>query len=720
MKWTGTRIRRCGRIVTAVLAVALLSTVASAQSNSDREQMLEDFVFYTLTANPDLAAASAASLSATGITDAELAELLDNSTKTTVERYEDAVVRALQMDALADIAAALDKRVETGRLDLARDSQRIEQAIQMLVGTQRQKLLARGRLDRAGEYAVPALLRELTEGKDERLKNQCITVLQSIGRQAVTPLCAAVQELGDPVVERIVCDVLGSIGWPNAAPTLAEIAASDAFASPVRAAANRALGRLGVSGADVSGLYGQLALQYMDENESLFAFPNEDTNNVWSYDAFAGLEMNPVPTAIFGEVMAMKTAVHAVQLNPDNRDALALFVAANLKRENELPAGATDPVFGEETKSPEFYATVYGTSICLDVLAMGLDRVNTPLVRDAIAALSATTGGTTLLSGEGGRQPLLEALRYPDRRTQYDAALTLGRALPGERFSGDFAIVPILASSVRSGSDTHAVVIADDEEDRRTIAGSLESMGFQVAGEGASVADLRAAVAEAIGIDLVIVKHGSPEATETTIKALRVEPATTAAPILAQVQAVDLRALRDEYRGDHALLIAPASGAVLGAQVDSVMGMTGGRMDDAEAEIYAIEALSTLRDIAIANTPAYNILDAESTLAESLEIRTGGTRLMVADIMAFMDSPRAQQRLLDAAMNASGGEQIELLGRVATSVKRFGNRAEDRHVQALADLASASSGDLATAAAQVIGALNVTLPNAVELLPAGK
>ena len=79
-------------------------------------------------------------------------------------------------------------------------------------------------------------------------------------------------------------------------------------------------------------------------------------------------------------------------------------------------------------------------------------------MRDAIAALSKTTGGSNLFARTTGRQPLLEALSYPDRRVQYEAALTLGNAMPQQRFAGDQAVVPTLASAVRQGGKAMAVV----------------------------------------------------------------------------------------------------------------------------------------------------------------------------------------------------------------------------------------------------------------------
>jgi hypothetical protein len=724
MKLTsGSTARRRWLCLPGVLGLLVVAGAARAQAKVDPAQHLEDFVHYTLTANPDLASAHAEALFSSGLTDAELAELLDSEgSRVRPERFDEAVVRGLRIPEIEQSAAELARRVEKGRLDLARNGQRIAEAIAMLTGAQRARLLARQRLMHAGEYAVPALLKQILEGTDERLKNQCQRMLVDIGRQAVTPLCEALLELGDAVQQARVCEVLGEIGWPHAAPTLKALTMDQSAAPTAREAAERAMRSvLGQTPpADLSTQHAELARQYFAEQDSLIAFPSEPTNNVWGFRWSIGLEPTPVPTAIFGEVLAMRNALRAIQADASNRAALGLFVAADLRRENQLPAGQSDPIYGQEKYSPEFYATVFGTRICQDVLALALDGYDTPLVRDAISALAKTTGGGNLFTGNESRQPLLEALTYPDRRTQYDAALTLARALPTERFTGDFAVVPLLASAVRTGNAVFALVIADDEEDRRTLSSMLDGLQFQVAGQGATIDDLHVAIAEAVGIDLVIVKQEAVGAVTDTLARLRREPKTAAAPVLVQAAAVDMGRLLEEFRADRRVKVGPSGDEQrFASQVDHLLQQAvGGRMTEAEAEAYAIESLAALRDIAISKTTAYDIAEAQPALVDALQVRRGGTRLLVAEILALIDSDRAQRALFDAALSSADQEQVDLLIQVAASIRQHGDRAEQRHVDALIDLLRGAMGPAAEAVARVHGALNLPETDAIQLLPA--
>ncbi|MCI0674960.1 MAG: hypothetical protein L0Y42_04190, partial [Phycisphaerales bacterium] len=618
------------RFRNALAAITLsLTAVSPAWCYPDSKELLADFIHYAKIANVEMALASAEALIKSGVTNAELAIILEESNETP-KRFDEAVSRAIMVPELEAVAGDLAKRVEEGRLDLARDPKRIEDAVAMLTGTQRERLLAEKRLMAAGEYAVPALLKQVTEGRAEPLKLACQDILEKVGRPAVPPLCEALLNLTG-VSQRIVCDVLGNIKHPNAAPYLREVALSEKADGPTRDAARRAFSGLEVPEASLSALYADLASNYFDGHESLIAYPQEPVNNVWSYSNFTGLSPTPVATAIFSEVMAVRTSTKALGLDPTNSRALSLFVAANLKRENDLPEGGSDPIYGQSKYTPEFYATVFGTQTCLDVLGLAIDKLDTPLVRDAITALSKSTGGANLFTRGKGRQPLLEALSYPDRRVQYEAALTLGRALPAQPFSGDYSVVPLLASAVRMGNKSLALVIVEDAEDRNLAAGALQKMGFDIAGAGGSVADVQLDVARAVGVDLVFVRMRSVDAAEQVIGALRGLPKTSAAPVVLMGSGSDVAKLRVDYGDDRRIKLtrAGADEAQLGAAIEAVMNSaSGGRITEAEAEEYAIEALSALRDIAISRSPAYAIADAESALVDALATRSGGTRLL--------------------------------------------------------------------------------------------
>lgn len=720
--------QRLGRTAAALALCAgttFFSGVAAAQS-AEPAELLEEFVHYITVAKPDLAIGYGQELLDAGISAAELAALVDEGA-IDLERMDRAFERGLRVEGLESIVEGVASRIEQGRLELARERDRIVEAIEMLDGTLRQKRLGERRLEAAGEYAVPYLLEVLSSAAPELTKQAIRDVIVSIGVQAITPLTVALPHV-DPVQQRTIIEILDELAgrggrgnaYRHAAPALAAASMDDSTTEAIREYAATTFERMYGGMPSLDELHVELADMYMSDLGSLVAFPFDPTQNVWNWEA-GGLIARPVPTVIFNEVMAMRSASDAVDVNAENVKAISLYVAANLRRENELPTGGLDPIFGDNPYTPEFYATVFGTGVAQRVLAYALDTNDTPLVRDAIAALAKTTGGSNLFPSQT-RRPLVEALTYPDRRVRLDAALTLAAATPREYFAGGDEVVPLLASAVRTGDTLYAAVISDDQENGRVVSSRLESLGFTVVAQGPSAEEVLPATGDIASLDLVVVRMNEGEDAVQANADLRGSRVSRVAPVMLVVSAVDVPQLQLEYRADARTAVSrPLDDAGFGLVIEDLLQRgAGGRLSGGEAERYAIEALSALRDVAIAGTPAFNIVDAEPSLLVALEQRTGGTLMLVADVLALMDSETAQRALFDAALSATDAfDQVELLTRVADSVKRFGNKAADRQVTALVRLVSGSEDDVAEAAARVHGALNRQPAAAVGFIDGG-
>jgi CheY-like chemotaxis protein len=684
------------------------------QANESNAQHLRDFVHYTIIAKPELARSHLEQLLNSGITDADLAELVRESV--TPDDYQDALRRARYMEGLADVVAELESRVRFGELNLSRNLDRIDEAIQMLGGHLRQQNMAREVLMEAGEYAVPSLLREVTDGTDPTIRQKALEMLEAIGSRAVAPLSIALASLDDQSQVKIA-GVLGRIGFSSAAPYLAELAADGGASAAARGAAAQSAKRFGAEAGTVSAHFAALGRRYLLAAPGLTPYPNDAVNNIWSYDAHVGLMPTGVPTAIYGDVMAMLLSRKALQLDPSDSSALSTFIAADLSRENHLPDGETDAIFGESQYSADFYALGAGPDIMQQVLGIAIDGSDTALARDAIRALQKTAGSSNLFGETSDRAALLDALTYPDRRVRYDAALALGKANPAQGFASDYAVVPLLASAVRAADATYALVLADETENARVYSDWLNALGYTVVAEADSYADAAESVARAAGIDLVVVRQG-PQGTLDTIQDLRANSKTSVAPIIVLTTATDVASLETQFEEDSRIAVKAATldeGAFASIVDEALREASGGTMAEAEAMAFSFEAIGTLADIAISNSPVYNINDAESALIDALETKEGAIRLKIAEVLSYIESDAAQVALFDAALSATGPDQIELLGRVADSAKRFGDRAADRHLDRLLDLVQ-QGGDVGEAAAAVHGALNLPAVNVVQII----
>ncbi|MAD79127.1 MAG: hypothetical protein CMJ51_07130 [Planctomycetaceae bacterium] len=718
--------------VSGVIVAGITPLTASAASSShplvqdgatNPTQLVEDFLHYLLIAKPDLAEAAAQKLFDSGITPAEIAEIIRE--KNLDDKVERALTRGRGMSGVGPMVTRFENVLEQGRHDLARNQDRIREAIGMLDGSLRSQLMARRRLVEAGEYAVPELLQTLITTKSPEAELRVTEVLEEIKRQAVLPLCAALPELS-PTVQAKVCRILSKIGWPTAIPFLLDLAADRRTTPEVRDAANIAFRRLGGTSTDVSSAYTALARKFFAEDQSLIAYPGDAANMVWSYGPHSGLVPTPVPTTIFSQVMAMRCARAALEADSTSRMALSTFVAADLRRENQLGDNESDPFEADSPYSPQFFATASGSSICRDVLAMAIDADDTALVRDAIQALGHTVGRGNMFAA-GGRSPLLECLLYPDRRVQYDAALVLGSALPSAAFAGDTQVVPLLASAVRAGNQSFAAVVATTEEDRNRFAGMLKSAGFRVAASGGDFYELEAEINRGNGVDLIIVQESVPNAVET-VGRVRAFGRTGATPVLLVSDAVDGIRLDREFAEDRATVSWDGSGSDVqfGSTIERLMKVaSGGRMTEVDAMTYTRNALQTLAVIARADGAVYKINDAEPALLEAMGTISGGMRLLVADVVALIGTDRAQRALMDAAIASSNpSEQIALLDRAAANARSFGSRVEARQSEALRRLIAANAGaggnaGIADAAGRLYGSLDLPTDEAVSLITGG-
>lgn len=691
-----------------LLVMALFSGPIHAEDANSPTTNLEDFVHYALVANVQMAEAHAKAL-LDGVSDSELAELVDEKPKLR-KRLNRALDWARRVPEMEATVTELADRIESGRIELAHSPLRVKQAISMLDGSRRDQLVARKRLVAAGEYAVPGLVDLITaDGTSERVRWNAEQILIEIGREAVTPMTVVVPNVADDDKKRLI-EILEQIRYMHAAPMLAELAADPSASEDVRSAARRALNNMGVSPEATPGeLHSELARMYFDEREDLVARPLDSMSNIWIWGEQGGLLTSPVPMEIYSPIMAMRTSEKALSYEPDDSSALAIYVASNLRRENRLK-GDSDPFFTQMDYSPQFYATYHGPGVGQDVLVLGLDSGDTPLVRDALEGLAATSGQENLFGRYVGREPLVDALQYPDRRVQFDSALVLARALPDQAFPASNRVIPLLASAIRTSGDEYAIVIAESVEDRRAAQDRLEAMGFKVVGTDRSVARLADAISQSPGIDLAYVQGGSLDSSETVLENLRSTSGTLNTPVVFSVATVDMPAYKSKYARNMkvALVRSGISDEAFDANVETLLeDASGGRISESDSDIYAIESLDALKSIALVRPQAYQITDAESTLVDALSERQDMTKMMVAEILSYMDSPSAQRALLDAALSPEAGDdRVQLLNYAAASIRRYGDNASKAQVAELSKLIESSTGMEADAAAQVRGALN--------------
>lgn len=710
------------RVVSTLLmfcfaAIALTGTEALARQDADANKLIaqhvDDFIHYVNIAQFDLAEAEANALLAMDPEPAAFVVIVEDS-PTRLARFEQAYKRGLAVEQLEPSAAALWNLYSGGKLGRARDPNEIARNIALLTGDLRNKIYARERLKEAGEYAVPQLLETLTLRKDSiQLQSEIQTLFIEMGRHTVNPLSAALLGLS-PEIQETACNILGRVGYNLALPMLYELRASTSEGA-VRDAAQRAIDQLGGSAnAPVSEAYAELAARYLDGRAStgLLSFPGEDYQLVWDFIPSYGLNATAVRTEVYHETRAMDLARHALVVDPANQNAVAVWLGANFSREIRQPEGWENPRWPADRLSPTYYAVAAGPTAVQRVLGESLDSRDTRLSRRAISALAASAGGAGLWTGLADRRPLLEALSYPDRRVRFEAALALANANPVTPFSGSERVVPILASAIRDAGTRYAVVIGASIEDQQRLRAALESADYEVLRPGSSLEDIRPEIARVPGVDIIIMLVPEERAVETMAE-VRSDPILRATPVVVMLSPGAMARVGGNFDGDP--LTRMAREGLNESQVAEnaeqlVSASAGEAVSDDEATAYSLEALAALRNLAIGRNPVLRVEDAAPVLLGSLDDLEGQVRLHAAQVLSYVCDKRVQVALMDATLAESAEDQVAMLAVVTESAKRCGNLLDQRHVTQLLELVQSDDPAVATAAATLLGALN--LPNA--------
>ncbi len=708
-------------VAATLLAPALPATGQAGQA--DPADLWADFGHYIRIGSPQRAADAATVL----VNDTDPGSLLD---AVEASRFTDTASlfrRAQGMEGVADLAGQLESKIQEARLGRSREESRIADDIESLVKGQRAYLNATQRLTAAGQFAAPQMLSVLTTEDRDGLHAAVRRAMIDIGRPVVAPLAIALPKLG-AVAQGQVAEVLGSIGYPQAAPALAAVVENPDTDPTARDRAREALDRIVRNSRLDGGL--SAAQRYLRLGESQYATATtdptaldgydsaNDTGIVWVYDpqltvtGEPGLTPLPVPGVVLGDVLAMKSAETALGLNRNLDPALSLFIAANLRRENRLPDGETDPSYAADRQEPSYYAMVAGPQRLNDVLQRALDANDAALALDAIDAISRTAGTDAV-------QPLTRGLTYSDRLVRYRAAQALAFAEPTRTFDAAYRVVPVLANSIRQAGSSYATVLSPDQDTRNTLNDAASSLGYQPLAAG-SVAEAANLLRNAPGVDLVIV-GGEPRDLRDAISAATANPQLANAPIIALTRAENRATLADEFSGNPRITVVAADPAAPGDALNTAVEearqrYSGATLTDEEATALALRSLELLEQIAMNDNSVFNAADALPALVEATGDERPEVAMAAGDVLARLDNPDAQSQLADAALDAVGDVQIALLVDLAESANTFGNRISPDQGNRLTELVKTSRGDLAVAAAQAHGALTLPTSNAVDLI----
>jgi hypothetical protein len=409
--------------------------------------------------------------------------------------------------------------------------------------------------------------------------------------------------------------------------------------------------------------------------------------------------------------------LHLKVSNPDQ--AVALWLASNIRRSIDLPTGGVDPTRTPDEPQPHYYNVAEGTKYLNLVLDRSL-KDNTPqspaVALAAIKSLQEIVGQSNLFSGGRG-QPLVEAMRYPDRQVRFEAAFALAAALPQQPFQGQSRVVPLLAEAV-SQSGTPGVLVVAPQAERQKLQADLK--GYQLAGGD----DPATAVADSMtipAVDVIVLNEDSGNAAiDRVIDLASQSPRLERAAKLVIVHSLASPWARMSITDPTISYTRSANGPSLVAAIEAARKKAGGlAMDEKLASDFALRSASLMAKLAISRGQILDLSVAEQTLIATLGDKRPPVAKAVGDAVALLNSTPAQSGLADRANDAAtaGEVRVSLYKSLATSAKFFGNRLSPEQINQLQQtVANEKALDVRSAAAEARGALNLPAADAKILI----
>lgn len=700
------------------------NTVAE-RLQTGREQMNEadDGWYYCQIGRFDVADANFRALLAADPDAVAVLEFTDR-----VPKRRDVLLQLVDNPTVGESVRGMLKLLERGELAVKADPTRIKENVERLAGPPRGFENAVEALKDSGEYAVPFIVQQLRDPEKKNLLQPILRCLPQIDRPALNPLVMALR-ISDTSTKRYLIDALGKIGYAQAIPYLLQVAQDEHTQPEIRQAASAALEAIRAHGTAVepgvtaAAAFARLAEDYYADKPSLAADVRLDTANVW-YWRDDLLQNTEVSTSIFNEIMSMRCCEEALRLEPGMKPALALWLAANFRREAQLPLDQKDSTRPDSYPPASFFAQSAGAEYCLMALARAVDTGDPAVALGAIEALRKTAGPASLVSDTRGRLPLAEALSFPDRMVRIRAALTLGSARPTQTFQNYQNLMPVLTEALLlHGGVRSALVVDPVSTSANAVAGVLRTQGYEVLTDAALFTGLEKVRTEVPGIDVIFIASDIKEpALVAGLSALRGEFRFAATPVVLIAKPGDATAVRNLVRADHRLSeVLPNAGAAdVSKAIALVSKAVGAKPITPETGAkLAAEATEVLRLLALTNNTVFNVEDAAPALLDALSAPDTTLRLAIAEVLGYLGSGKAQEAIAAIALDTKEPEdmRVKMFAALAEAAKRRGNLLGSEAIKKIVTIAEGDENmTIREAASRTLGALNVPGEPASEII----
>jgi HEAT repeat protein len=706
----------------------------SVPDDATVESLFVDFLHYARLGRFTMADAFArALLEHPDLNPVELLEVANRDKKSI-----DTLLIIIKNSSIGENAARVLELLEVGEFEKRKEPERIRANIEKLGGDPQQEYIARRNLIDSGEYAIPPLIAALLDPGLAHLRPRIVSALGSLDKPAVNPLVVALAIRDDDIRLNLI-QALGEIGYPQAIPYLRKLIADPNGPAEAKTAAARAIMRIeAITGRVFPGspdvLFFRLAEKYYDEDPSVRADPRLQTANVWYWDDTSdALSATVVPQRIFGAVMAMRCCEEALLLRNDSAEAIALWLAANIRRESrsgmDIESGDPDEVGESDDTRPAifpralYFSLAAGPRYAHLVLDRAVRDNDSAVALGALEALRTTAGESSLIGTEDYKQPLVEALKFPDLVVRIRAALALGAALPKSPFADSEFVVPVLAKALTLTGREQVLVIDNHQSNLNRVMDALRAGDRDVIGDTRSYRAMERARTEFHGLSGVFISTDAREpALPTVLSQLRSEFMYAKTPVVLLTKPGQSVLAEQVESGDpYAEAVdAAADGVALEAALERVRSRTGrARLDPDLALSLALKAAETLHAIGVDGRTVYGFGVAEPALIVALSSDSEELQTTAASVLALARTSTAQRAVAMIALDAGNVDSLRIsaFNSLAESAKHNGNLLEERQIAQLVEIARDDTDlTIRTAASEALGALNLATNKASEII----
>lgn len=679
----------------------------------------ENFWHYGKIAKYDLAAAEAKKLLDANTPPAELLAAFESAAADRQDDLFDTLFKWLNVDAMKDVTQQLIAKLHEGQQARYTDPAWIKKQVADLSINERSFERAIENLRQSGEFAAPIMIDILRDANQKNLHSQTRRGLVRLGRQVINPL-VAVLETKDHETLITVMGILSDIGYDAAAPYIARIVAIKAPGmQEVQAAGTRDLSRLGVDAQSQKpfDLFYDLAEKFYYNNSSIVPDARFPEAHIWYWDDARGLTNKDVSPQIFSDIMSLRCSEYALKQDSSRAEAVSLWLAANNKRETDLPEGKTDAT--HEGPDAHYYNVAEGTQYCNLVLARALRDRNAPVALKVVKSLQEIIGQSNMFNGTAdGKQPIISAMQFPDRRVRFEAAMTLAAGLPQQSFLGQEMVVPTLAEAISSTGRPNVVIVSPDLNAANAIKEALKDSARSDTGNDPQSAT--AAEGRLPSVDVLVIDTRKNAETEAIMNGPRVKGVSKV--LIVEDKASPFVPVEIDNPLVNTLVAgtaAPDPAALLAAIGKARARAGSAPMTDQISEGYAQRAANLLEKLAISRGQILDVAVAAPALMRALEDPRIEIAKSSAGVLALIPGKETQAAIAGKSLDEKAGDDLKIatFKALATSAKFWGNLLDADTTDSLQKVVETHANlQVRAAAAEAQGALNLPPDRAKNLI----